>query len=470
MINIIGYKKFRLLNLLFIFTDLLALSASALICLAFFPLYFQLPSGKILLVSIILPAAICIPVFFWVKKLYTYHGIVSLDEFKSIVRNAFLVFFSIAVGGHLLDVQIMVLLFLSCFAALSVLFILILRFGLKHYLSQKGIGEVPVAIVGSAAQVEKFAAHLIHSPRLFMRPAYFLLQQDEALAQESDIPHAIFSIENCQTVKSLGIDTLIYLSKAIQPEVENTQVNQAGSIFREIYIVNVDSRLGALSTQAANLAGYSSVVVRFLSFKKGQKVIKRAFDIVISALFILLFWPVYLIVTILVAVDSGLPIVFLQERYGKDGKIFKVHKFRSMKLGSPEMLDELLSSIPGARENYNRYRKLPNDPRITAIGKTLRRFSLDELPQIVNVLKGEMSLIGPRPYTLDELDSDNILDMEILKVAPGITGWWQVMGRNNTTFNERKSLDLYYVRNWSLWMDAYILFKSLWVVFSGTGK
>jgi lipopolysaccharide/colanic/teichoic acid biosynthesis glycosyltransferase len=141
-----------------------------------------------------------------------------------------------------------------------------------------------------------------------------------------------------------------------------------------------------------------------------------------------------------------------------------------MKFGSPEEFNKILRDYPGAMEQYQKYRKLPDDPRITSAGKFLRRFSLDELPQIVNVLRGEMSIIGPRPYTLDELDVDSADDMKILQVVPGITGWWQVNGRNDRTMEERKELDRFYVDNMSLRLDLRILFKTIFVVFSGTGK
>jgi undecaprenyl-phosphate galactose phosphotransferase len=133
-------------------------------------------------------------------------------------------------------------------------------------------------------------------------------------------------------------------------------------------------------------------------------------------------------------------------------------------------LIELILSNSILLQQYQTYRKLEHDPRLTPMGKILRRYSLDELPQIVNLLKGEMSLIGPRPYTLDELDLSDPADMEILQARPGITGWWQTMGRNEKTLEERKELDRFYVRNQSFWIDVRILAKTLRVVVSGTGK
>jgi len=134
-----------------------------------------------------------------------------------------------------------------------------------------------------------------------------------------------------------------------------------------------------------------------------------------------------------------------------------------------EKLQELLAHDPQANAEYEKYHKLVKDPRVTRVGKFLRRYSLDELPQFLNVLKGDMNLIGPRSYLPRELPTMGETAGIILKVKPGITGWWQVMGRNATSFNERLQLDEYYISNWSIWLDIYIIIKSVWVVISGKG-
>ena len=132
-------------------------------------------------------------------------------------------------------------------------------------------------------------------------------------------------------------------------------------------------------------------------------------------------------------------------------------------------LQRLLDTDPHARQEYLLHHKLEFDPRITQVGKVLRKYSLDELPQLWNVLRGEMSLIGPRAYMPAEInDIGDYLDI-ILKVRPGMTGWWQVMGRHQTTFADRLRMDEYYISNWSLWMDLYIFYKTFWVVLGGTG-
>jgi len=152
-----------------------------------------------------------------------------------------------------------------------------------------------------------------------------------------------------------------------------------------------------------------------------------------------------------------------------NGRIFKCLKFRSMRPDADRVLKELLANDPEAQAMWDKDFKLKNDPRITPIGNVLRKTSLDELPQLFNVLKGEMSLVGPRPVVKDELLRYGENATYYLEARPGITGLWQVSGRNDTTYTERVNLDAWYVKNWSLWYDIAILFKTFGVVFRSKG-
>ena len=198
--------------------------------------------------------------------------------------------------------------------------------------------------------------------------------------------------------------------------------------------------------------------------------IKRVFDLTLT--FLLMPWAILLIfiISILIKLDSEGPVFFIQERLGKDGMPFKCIKFRTMYVNADEIFKFYLQNNPQAQEEWEKYKKLKNyDPRVTKIGKFLRRTSLDELPQIFNVLKGEMSLVGPRPYLPCELSEMGDFKEIIFMVRPGITGLWQVSGRNKLTFEQRLKLDSWYVLNWSLWLDMVILFKTIKVVLKGEG-
>ena len=158
--------------------------------------------------------------------------------------------------------------------------------------------------------------------------------------------------------------------------------------------------------------------------------------------------------------DDG-PIFFVQERIGKDGKIFKMYKYRSMVVGADEKLEKYLAENPAANAEYRIFKKLKDDPRITKVGNFLRKTSLDEFPQFINVLKGDMSIVGPRAVVDGEIEKFGIYQKEILSVKPGITGYWAANGRSDTSYEERVFMEYKYVRMFSVWMDIKILFKTV---------
>ena len=204
--------------------------------------------------------------------------------------------------------------------------------------------------------------------------------------------------------------------------------------------------------------------------EKCYKVLKRMADIggaIIGSIFV---FPLMIGIGIanFLVNDKG-PIFYTQNRIGKNGKEFKMYKFRSMVVGADEILEEYLENNAEAREEYRINKKLKDDPRITRVGNFIRKTSLDEFPQFINVLKGEMSLVGPRPYLPKETeDMGKYLDY-ITPVKPGITGFWQISGRNELTFQERLELDKEYFKRKSITMDLKILFKTVLKVFNKEG-
>lgn len=179
--------------------------------------------------------------------------------------------------------------------------------------------------------------------------------------------------------------------------------------------------------------------------------------------------PVFVGIIILIRLESRGPAIFFQPRMGRDGKPFMIAKFRSMYADSDQRLQQHLDSDPNALEVWNAFHKLPDDPRITQVGSVLRRLSLDELPQLLNIVKGDMSFVGPRPYLPSERGKMGVSGLVVLSVLPGLTGLWQISGRNQVTFNDRVKLDVEYVRRRSLWTDISILAKTTFVVLWGKG-
>lgn len=239
--------------------------------------------------------------------------------------------------------------------------------------------------------------------------------------------------------------------------------------FRRVLLIRKTDNFGSLWVEPRDLDGYLGLEFHYHLLARRNKWLKRIIDFLGSAFLILIFSPILILLSLLIAISSPGPVFYRQERLGKDFHPFHVLKFRSMVLGAEEKLQELLEKNLIAKTEYDKFHKLENDPRVTKIGTFLRKYSLDELPQLWNVLKGEMSLSGPRAYMSSELDNMGSYASTILRVTPGITGWWQVSGRNNTSFQKRLEMDEYYISNWSLWMDTYIILKTVLVVISGTG-
>jgi undecaprenyl-phosphate galactose phosphotransferase len=179
--------------------------------------------------------------------------------------------------------------------------------------------------------------------------------------------------------------------------------------------------------------------------------------------------PVMAAIAILIRLDSPGPAIFKHRRVGRHGRSFPCYKFRTMVPNAQELLAQYLASDPAIRAEWERDFKLKDDPRVSRIGKFLRATSLDELPQLFNVLRGEMSLVGPRPIVTGEVEKYGDYIHDYYLVRPGITGLWQVSGRSDTSYDERVRLDSWYVRNWTPWLDVVLLMKTVGVVLKGRG-
>lgn len=198
--------------------------------------------------------------------------------------------------------------------------------------------------------------------------------------------------------------------------------------------------------------------------KRVQQGVKRALDLVGATALLAALSPLLLLIAISIKLNDGGPIFFRRRVVGQNGE-FDAFKFRTMVVNAEAILESNLK----LRENYKRNFKLKKDPRVTRAGAWLRKYSLDELPQLLNVARGQMSLVGPRMSTREELDRCSRYRELILRVRPGITGYWQVNGRQNVSFEEHVAMDVYYVENWSLWFDIGILLKTPLIVISGDG-
>jgi undecaprenyl-phosphate galactose phosphotransferase len=241
---------------------------------------------------------------------------------------------------------------------------------------------------------------------------------------------------------------------------------------RHVLLVPDVKGIALVNTELQHLSAQQMFMLKINNNLKSDfnQFVKRSFDFVFSILSLPLLLAIVVIFGILIRADSGGAVFLRQERIGKGGKIFKCVKFRTMFENADEILAMYLTKNEEGRAEWCRYKKLRGyDPRVTRVGKFLRSTSLDELPQIINVLAGDMSFFGPRPYLPEEEEEIRGYSDLILITCPGITGLWQVSGRNILDFEERVQLDTWYVLNWSLWLDVVILFKTIRVVLKKEG-
>jgi Undecaprenyl-phosphate galactose phosphotransferase WbaP len=198
-------------------------------------------------------------------------------------------------------------------------------------------------------------------------------------------------------------------------------------------------------------------------------VVKRLIDISVSIVAIFALAPFLALISLMIRISSPGPIFYRQSRLGKDGKEFKFIKFRTMYINGDEIFQQKLKEDKGFRDEWKKFQKVRLDPRITGIGAFLRKYSIDELPQLLNILKGEMSLVGPRPIMVNQREMYGPGYHDYTQIRPGVTGLWQVSGRNHTTFARRTELDMEYIQRWSLWLDVYIIFHTFKEVVSKDG-
>jgi Undecaprenyl-phosphate galactose phosphotransferase WbaP len=257
------------------------------------------------------------------------------------------------------------------------------------------------------------------------------------------------------------------------PELSQSEfaevIGRVGDAFPHLIVIPDTNFIWKVGTYTRDLMGVLGLQVRNNLLDRGSRIAKRTIDLVSSTLLTLLLLPLMAIISILIVVESGFPVFYFQKRLGHRGRTFHIWKFRTMVQNSTEVLDHCLASSSEEREEWAECQKLRSDPRITWVGRMLRKTSLDELPQLWNVIKGEMSLVGPRPIVDAEVARYQDAYSVYVKTTPGLTGLWQVSGRNRTTYAERVAYDTYYIRNWSVWLDVYLLAKTLGAVLTGDG-
>jgi Undecaprenyl-phosphate galactose phosphotransferase WbaP len=276
----------------------------------------------------------------------------------------------------------------------------------------------------------------------------------------SGVPYGGTLADAVALAREHRVDTAIFAMPYTRREQLATFVDLVKLNFKHVVIIPNLAGITNSAVVARDLAGTFGVEIKYNLLDPWSQRLKRILDLaatVIGGLFIL---PLIAVLALLVRLESSGPIFYTDKRMGRDGKLFSCVKFRTMVPDAERLLHVLLAENEEAREEYLKYHKLRDDPRVTRVGRFLRKSSLDELPQLWNVLRGDMSLVGPRPYLPRESTDIGATQGEILRVTPGITGPWQVAGRSRSAFNERVQMDISYVSNWSVWLDLVLLVRT----------
>ena len=409
---------------------------------------------------------VCVVIFAF-NGLYPGFGLTAVEEIQKI-------FYSLTLGYGVLSLVIYLQqagLELSRWTfiiswVLACLFTMLFRFAARNRFSLFEWWGTPVLVVGPVEQTRDAIRKLLNSRRLGLRPVLVLDEVcPSGVTQVLQVP-VVNSRDAVQTIMAhTHIQYAVYVGKDFQDQI----LRWLGERFASVLVVLETSPLGSLWVKTMDLEGRLTLKTEYHLLDRRAMATKRVFDLLFGLVGGLILLPFLALIALFISLDSPGPVIFRQDRLGKGGKLFKCYKFRTMQVGAEALLQDLLSVDSKADREYQMYHKLANDPRITRAGRLLRKFSLDELPQIWNVLSGELSLVGPRAYLPREIQDMGGYASLILRISPGLTGWWQVMGRHGTTFEERLRLDEYYLSNWSLWLDVFVMIKTFWIMAAGNG-
>jgi Undecaprenyl-phosphate galactose phosphotransferase WbaP len=331
-----------------------------------------------------------------------------------------------------------------------------------------GLWGMPVAVIGENEAVEHIFDNLRRNSLHGLLPVLSI--------KTSSLDHIFPTASQMRTIEQWDsnglfddIDIAIIVpNQSPLSAVKNILLNP-GHRFNRVIVMFNEPRMGPMWFTPLLLAEHVGLEVRHQLINQTHQLTKRVIDLGLIIVSLPILLPFLLLIMIAIRIDSPGPAFYTQKRVGFDGRELRIWKFRTMVKDAEETLESMLRQDPALRNEWEQNFKLKNDPRITRVGDFLRRTSLDEFPQLWNVLRHEMSIIGPRPIVAEEIPLYKD-DFEIYKqVLPGMTGMWQISGRNDLSYDERIGLDVYYVQNWSIWLDLHILMHTIIIVLLGRG-
>lgn len=417
------------------------------------------------------PLLLMFPVAFALAGLYPGVGVNPPEEIRRVTYASLLVFAVIGASTFIYRTGSDYSRGAFVFAVVLVpLAVNLMRALIRELFARKPWWGTGVVVLGAAQTGVGVVKLLKRQPGLGLRPLALFDDDSSKHAQTIEGIPVLGSLREAEGVSKASKISYAIMAMPGIPRHQMLEIFQRYSLaFSHLILIPDLFGIGSLWVSPRDLGGMLGLEVRQRLILRGPRLIKRSLDLLLIVLSSPLVLLIGVVMALLIRLDSSGPILYSQERIGYGGRRFKAWKLRSMVRNADQVLETYLSQHPELRQQWEKDHKLRDDPRITRIGSILRRTSLDELPQLWNVLRGEMSLVGPRPIVEAEVRHYGELFSLYLQVTPGLTGLWQVSGRNDTTYQERVGLDAYYVRNWSVWLDLYIIARTVWAVAFGRG-
>ena len=459
------------LNRIYFFGDVFALFLSAVLALI---CRFGFDYGQIKLdryLSVFTWISVAIIFLMYSYKLYKKEFKSYLPQIPVIAKSIFysiLLFFLFTFFDRSTEYSRLAVFYYVFFSFIFLIGIRRILFGYILNLYSRGIGVKKVLAIGLDNKIFDIIGYLKQHKEVGYK-VIGILNETLDCRSSKDLPaDLVGNIDDFENIiPSLNVETILISSR------DKKRVREIiGYCEERGYEILLVPDVLDLMTSPVQVNTFTSIPL--IGFKEtplrgDQGKIKRLFDIAVSGSALLCLLPLFILTAILIKCDSPGPVFFGHKRVGLNGKTIKVWKFRTMVSNAEEVLQSLFANNPDLEAEFKKEFKLKDDPRVTTLGNFLRKSSLDELPQLFNVLLGEMSLVGPRPITAAELEKYKPYSYYVLRVPPGITGMWQASGRSNTSYEERVKMDVYYINNWTLWLDIFLLLKTIPAVLARKG-
>ena len=411
------------------------------------------------------------PLMYLHEGLYPGYGITAIQHLRKQVVGTFYVgFIILGISLFVSEFILLPVIFTVLATAIGMVISPVLKHLTKRGLSSLGLWGSPVVIIGANSTGKLVAEVMKSRPLVGLNPVAFFDHNPEQVGRSLAGVPVRGTLEDAQHfIESRGLKHVFVTHTGLPDHGLKLTVGRQGGTPKKLKFISDLSSLETTQRYASGLHNMMTLDVRNNLGSKVNRAVKRTVDIVGSGLALLLLFPVLAAIYTWIRLDSSGPALYRSKRVGQRGEPFWCFKFRSMHLDAETQLERLFEQDPRYRLEYEMFHKLNDDPRITKAGQVLRKYSLDELPQLLNVFIGEMSLVGPRPYLMNELVNIPESNKIVFEAKPGMTGHWQVSERNNVRFEERLWMEEHYVRNWSVWWDFILLCETVQVVIKPNG-